>query len=223
MANTIELKTVGDLLGMRFFIPSYQRGYRWTKQQVEDLFNDVNEFIPEKVKETNEITWYCLQPLVVRKMDSNDPRLKEIEETNNWYEVIDGQQRLTTIFIILKLMNFAKVPTIQYQTRPKSSCFLNNINNEKDESNIDNIDFHFMLSTKKVFVNVLKGKIKEGFIEKLINSCKVIWYETQDDAYEVFKRLNSGKISLSNAELVKALLLKDNNFKGMGADAMPVW
>ena len=174
MANTIELKTVGDLLGMRFFIPSYQRGYRWTKQQVEDLFNDVNEFIPEKVKETNEITWYCLQPLVVSKMDSNDPRVKEIEETNNWYEVIDGQQRLTTIFIILKLMNFAKVPTIQYQTRPKSSCFLNNINNEKDESNIDNIDFHFMLSTKKVFVNDLKGKIKEGFIEKLINSCKVI-------------------------------------------------
>ena len=36
--NKIELKSVSELLGMKFFIPSYQRGYRWTEQQVKDLF-----------------------------------------------------------------------------------------------------------------------------------------------------------------------------------------
>lgn len=46
--NKIELKSVSELLGMKFFIPSYQRGYRWTKQQVEDLLNDINEFKPQK-------------------------------------------------------------------------------------------------------------------------------------------------------------------------------
>ena len=42
--NKIELKSVKELLGMKFFIPSYQRGYRWTEQQVSDLLNDINEF-----------------------------------------------------------------------------------------------------------------------------------------------------------------------------------
>lgn len=81
-----------------------------------------------------------------------------------------------------------------------------------------------MLLAKKTVVEWKDDKrgsgIIEGFTNKLKNSCRVIWYETQDNAYEVFKRLNSGKISLSNAELVKALLLKDDNFSGMNADAL---
>ena len=103
--NKIELKSVSEILGMKFFIPSYQRGYRWTEQQVKDLLNDVNEFIPEKVKDSNEETWYCLQPLVVRKMDENDSRLGKESDKKDWFEVIDGQQRLTTIFLIIHYFN----------------------------------------------------------------------------------------------------------------------
>lgn len=44
----IDLRLISDLLGMKFYIPSYQRGYRWTDQQVKDLLNDINEFKPEK-------------------------------------------------------------------------------------------------------------------------------------------------------------------------------
>lgn len=216
--NIIELKSVNELLGMKFFIPSYQRGYRWTEQQVKDLLNDVNEFEPQELLYSNEKTWYCLQPLVVRKMGEDDSRLDSCPDKNDWYEVIDGQQRLTTIYIILKSIDKdGHFPSIQYQTRPNSSEFLKNINSKTD-SDSDNIDFHFMLLTKKV-VDQEKKDLKD-FTNKLKDSCKVIWYETQDDAYEVFKRLNSGKISLSNAELVKALLLKDNNFSGMNADAL---
>ena len=216
--NKIELKTVSELLRMKFFIPSYQRGYRWTEQQVKDLLNDVNEFEPQELLDSKEKTWYCLQPLVVRKMEENDSRLDSCPDKNDWYEVIDGQQRLTTIYIILKSIDKdGHFPSIQYQTRPNSSEFLKEINSMTD-SDSNNIDFHFMLLTKKVADD--KKKDLKGFTNKLKDSCKVIWYETQDDAYEVFKRLNSGKISLSNAELVKALLLKDNNFSGMNADAL---
>ena len=102
--NQIKLKSVSELLGMKFFIPSYQRGYRWTEQQVKDLLNDVNEFEPQELPNSNEKTWYCLQPLVVRKMEGNDSRLPKNDE-NEWYEVIDGQQRLTTILIILNPLN----------------------------------------------------------------------------------------------------------------------
>ena len=219
--NKIELKSVNELLGMKFFVPSYQRGYRWTERQVKDLLDDLNEFKPQELQDSKEKTWYCLQPLVVKEMDSERKKECAILDSEQWYEVIDGQQRLTTIYIILKILSEnTTLPTVQYQTRPKSSEFLANIINENDGANID---FHFMLSTKNVVnakKNAKEDPLKPDFVDKIKNSCKVIWYETQDNAYEVFKRLNSGKISLSNAELVKALLLKDDNFTGMNADAM---
>ena len=213
--NKIELKSVSELLVMKFFIPSYQRGYRWTELQVKDLLNDVNEFHPETVKDINEKTWYCLQPLVVKKMD--DERKSECQlDESEWYEVIDGQQRLTTIFIILNLLDSESTLSLKYQTRPGSETFLQKIKN--DDQNAENIDYHFMIGAKKT-IKEWTGN-KENLAQKLKENCKVIWYETQDNAYEVFKRLNSGKISLSNAELVKALLLKDDNFNGLNSDAL---
>ena len=155
--NKIELKPVSELLGMKFFIPNYQRGYRWTEQQVKDLLNDVNEFKSEKVKDSNEETWYCLQPLVVKKMEEKDPRLEKEVDKKDWYEVIDGQQRLTTVFLIIHYFNEKwrgddkeNLPIIKYETRSESYDYLNSlkIENEQATTNIvkvqDYIDFHFM-------------------------------------------------------------------------------
>ncbi len=214
MENNISLKNVSELLGLKFFIPSYQRGYRWTEQQVKDLLNDVNEFKPEK-KSYGE-TWYCLQPLVVSKMNSDRKKECNLLDNEDWYEVIDGQQRLTTIFIILNMIENSNKLSLKYQTRPTSEIFLSSIKDENlDDSNID---FHFMHEAK-VTINKWDGD-KFGVVKKLKDNCKVIWYETNDNAYNVFKRLNSGKISLSNAELVKALLLKDDNFTDLNEDAL---
>ena len=75
------------------------------------------------------------------------------------------------------------------------------------------------MNKSKEVVNKWEGD-KTGLVKKLKNYCKVIWYETNENAYDVFKRLNSGKISLSNAELVKAILLKDDNFNTMNPDSL---
>lgn len=90
--NKIELKSVRELLGMKFFIPNYQRGYRWTEQQVLDLLNDIRDFSYIKRK---DYEYYCLQPLVVRTMAEKDKMLNDLDLNETWYEVIDGQQRLT--------------------------------------------------------------------------------------------------------------------------------
>ena len=222
--NKIELKSVSELLGMKFFIPSYQRGYRWTKQQVEDLLNDVNEFKPEKAKDSDEETWYCLQPLVVSKMNTDRKKECQLEENKEWYEVVDGQQRLTTIFIILNLLESKNELLLKYQTRPGSNEFLQDIKN-REERDDTNIDFHFMLEAKRTINHWCEERNqndfeKRSFVDKLKKNCRIIWYETTDNAYDVFKRLNSGKISLSNAELVKALLLKDDNFVGLDSEAL---
>jgi len=220
MPNEDEIiKPVSDLLKMNFFIPSYQRGYRWTKRQVTDLLDDIRDFKPRE----NENEWYCLQPLVV----------KERNKENNEWEVIDGQQRLTTIFLIIHYLNevvFGKgkksEPTIKYQTRDtasdNSSKFLKNIKIEDDKDvtiNDDNIDYHYISSAYKA-INDWTKKNEDKFNDlefpkKFIYNTKVIWYETgkNQDGRDIFSRINKGKIPLTNAELIKALFLNSSNFE----------
>ena len=73
----LSLKTVGDLHDHSFFIPSYQRGYRWEKDQVLALMNDLHDF--EKRSNNDPKKFYCLQPLVVMKQGKDG------------WEVVDGQ------------------------------------------------------------------------------------------------------------------------------------
>ena len=93
----ICLKTVYDLRvntsgePSRYHIPAYQRGYRWTPTQVKQLLNDIREFTKRENPQPEE--FYCLQPLVLRANDDDS------------YEVVDGQQRLTTVLLILRHFN----------------------------------------------------------------------------------------------------------------------
>ena len=91
--NTLKLKSIFELLNEEFYIPSYQRGYRWTEKQVKALLTDIWDFRNSNPK-TDE--FYCLQPIVVAK---------EININKGPWELIDGQQRLTTIYIILSYFN----------------------------------------------------------------------------------------------------------------------
>lgn len=215
--NKIELKAVNELLEMKFFIPSYQRGYRWTEQQVKDLLNDILEFSQKKKQ---EYEFYCLQPLVVKRKDEDvlnsikaATSIEEVETLlkGSW-EVIDGQQRLTTLFIILSVLEEKSLYSIEYETRNDSKDFLKNIDESKKNENIDY--YHIYQSKQTVtswFGNDKEKKAK--FKNILLNSVKFIWYESVDeDPIKVFTRLNIGKISLTNAELIKALFLNRSNF-----------
>ena len=230
--NKIELKSVCDLLGLKFFIPSYQRGYRWNDQQVEDLLNDINDFRPESVNNSDEGTWYCLQPLVVKKVKRSDSHCGEANEEENGYEVIDGQQRLTTIYLIIHYFNEmwngkrkTILPTISYATRNDSYYFLRSLEIDEAQEAVtpgkefrEYIDYFYM---KQAYSTIHKWACKQGdnfdnndFQSKFIHRTRVIWYETIDeDPIKVFTRLNIGKISLTNAELIKALFMNRSNFR----------
>lgn len=217
--NKIELRTVNGLCGMNFYIPNYQRGYRWTKQQVKDLLNDINEF-------NDKDGFYCLQPLVVKRREKDVFRKikEEAQNINDVYnylkgiswEVIDGQQRLTTIFILMKCLGIVdKHYALNYETRGKSKEFLDG-NLETNESNIDYFHISQANHTIRIWLDNLKNKDYqsiEKFKEKLLNKVNFIWYESVDeDPIKVFTRLNIGKISLTNSELIKALFLNRSNF-----------
>ncbi|MCI0501293.1 MAG: DUF262 domain-containing protein, partial [Epsilonproteobacteria bacterium] len=79
MSDKLKLKSIYELLcnekgkAESFFIPSYQRGYRWTKQQVEELLEDIFEFDKDVQLEKNK-GFYCLQPIVVKKSKNQNYR-----------------------------------------------------------------------------------------------------------------------------------------------------
>ena len=235
--NEINIKSVNDLLGLRFFIPSYQRGYRWTEQQVEDLLNDIYEMYD---KRSNENEFYCLQPLVVKKKDEivledikKATSIKEVENLlKGTWELIDGQQRLTTLYIILYVLkNRNEDYSITYETRKEFSEFLKNLKTfdkydlegvdiiKQEWTNInseyDNIDyFHIFIAyhTINKWFSVDSNR-KEKFKDVIYDYVRFIWYETKEEnPIKVFTRLNIGRIPLTNAELIKALILNSKNF-----------
>ena len=241
--NNLEIKPISDLLEQSFWIPSYQRGYRWTPQEVTDLLEDIHEFQSSLTAE--ETDFYCLQPLVVKEkinqkikesvvksicdisvVENNDffEEAKKILQTNAKWEVIDGQQRLTTIFLILKYLESDNPYTLEYETRTEScagvsaSDFLSNINtNEYKDRCYDSIDFHHFHEAFKAISTWFEygshKDLKTAFHDILLNKVCFIWYKSEgEDAIKVFTRLNVGKISLTNAELIKALFLNRSNF-----------
>lgn len=215
--NNISIKTISELLQYNFFIPSYQRGYRWTEQQVTDLLDDINEFSPKEIPNSNEKTWYCLQPVVV----------KENKAKERW-DVIDGQQRLTTIYLILYYLNQryteegrTKLFELEYETRKDSANYLKKElgKKEKDKSNIDY--FHISVAYQTIKKWFGESKVEKSFEPKFYDSTKIIWYETTDsDSIDIFTRINSGKIPLTNAELIKALFLNSSNFANADSEKL---
>ena len=192
----LETKLVGEIEGT-FYVPSYQRGYRWGESEVLRLLNDVYD---------NGKNNYCLQPIVVRKAADS-------------YELIDGQQRMTTLYLIYRYMrdvnSFYNEPAFNliYETRENSQEFLKSIDlSRRDE----NIDFWFIANAyetiKKWFEEDLQIRVQHIF-EYFKEDVKVIWYEVgeNEDAIALFTRLNIGKILLTSAELVKAMFLSNSN------------
>ena len=166
--------------------------------------------------------------------------LNKFKLEGDWFEVIDGQQRLTTVKIILKFLVLdylagksledeygKKEFRIKYETREGSEMFIDNLklDNPIDDTNIDYYHItNALLEVQTWFseqekARSAKEKILHTFVydeddkDNYDGTVQVIWYETQEKSpTAVFKRLNGGKIPLTNAELIKTLFLNSSNF-----------
>ena len=203
----ISVKPVHELLldasgaPIRYRIAAYQRGYRWTPQQVTQLLEDILEFTK---REKRPGDWYCLQPLVLRPHESGA------------FEVVDGQQRLTTLLLILRYFNARLTEeyrdtlyTLEYQTRPNLPSFLENPADERAE---DNVDFFHIANANKTIKAWFQGHrtVVEEMKSAFLIRAKVIWYvlSPAENAVDAFTRLNVGKIPLTSGELIRALFLR---------------
>lgn len=232
--SNLSIKPFYELLSEHFFIPRYQRGYRWGKQEIEDLLNDIlqySELVEQGMSIDRKISkFYCLQPVVVkRKKWLNSFGV----ETEGW-ELIDGQQRLTSLYLILSYLEsirkdstFAHVQdkeliySLDYETRDNSQQFFRE-SLFKNGVNSDNIDY-FHISNAYDYISKWFEKYgnKHEILKRLLNktyNISVIWYEVygysenEHSSIELFTRLNEGKIPLTDTELIKALLLQADHY-----------
>lgn len=215
--NTIKMKSVSELVRAagnssveRYKISSYQRGYRWkAEEQVRALLDDLKDFFQQPKGEI-----YCLQPIVVAKGQ---------DEKGEFWEVIDGQQRLTTLFLLLHVLGAEEVYDIDFEVRVNSAHLLTDIVGGKAVDTDKSPDAYFM-SEAYNYIKDWVGKQTQGNdesksldVDKLRNQVQVIWYEValtsattaeqEKEKIDIFNRLNIGKIPLDDAELLRALFL----------------
>lgn len=231
MSDTVvKLKTIADFQkeSARFYIDAYQRGYRWTENEVRDLLDDIREF--SHVKRKDDGTFYCLQPIIITQADDGI----------SW-KVIDGQQRLTTIYLIYSyywvvlgpLMRDNLPFEISYSNKPKlQECihvFTQNEYQKSEQVEKDlveyesDIDCYYILEAYKCICDYFGKLLSDPYTKNELmhmkeifdTFMKVIWYELTDcdvnTEVSIFSKINMGKIALTNAELIKALLLKKDN------------
>jgi len=198
---------VGDILGV-FFVPAYQRGYRWGNDEVTRLLDDIW---------ASDGRTYYLQPVVVKPM--NDGR----------WELVDGQQRLTTLFLIFQYMRRAGLQStgasfsLHYETRPGSASYLEQLDEEASTENIDFWHIRRAYDCIEAWFDAFEHRKQfaaNKFYGYLFETVKVIWYEAAKDvdSTTLFTRLNVGRIPLTDAELVKALLLSRSGERPGQAD-----
>lgn len=213
--NRFNDKPIWELNGYTFHIPSYQRGYRWERDQVNELLNDLREFIDSK---PGDEQGYWLQPVVVKSLSED-----------KHYELIDGQQRLTTLFLLTNFL-FNHNPKDSYffkfDKREIQESFLRNktFADATDVSYRSNIDTYYMRLAYNEIKRWFELREEENEFEyqakfKMLltkgnnqrPSIKIIWFVLDNNEIDAFERLNHGRIRLTGTELVKARLLASKN------------
>lgn len=255
----MQLRAIPELLDYRFLIPEYQRGFRWEKRQVEELLKDLNNYSVNP----QSSQFYCLQPIVVKRcskdilnahqLDGDYYDIEEVVDVDNqgkpipiidinkekqlWFEVIDGQQRLTTLRILMQVLdqwvnlisgksNCIHNYTIHYATRPSMTNIFSNIvidtsvspwkiDRTKDLWN--NIDSQYIFNAAEIMLDWFQTNLPKAIdLHSFIygtktdsKSVQVVWYETTDpkDARDIFHEINALKVGLSCSELIRSQFL----------------
>ena len=176
-------------------IPIYQRNYAWEREEIFALIKDIHDsmVIDKPV--------YYIGTLVTFKRDENV------------FEVIDGQQRLTTIYIILTAMGEKLANRLAYSSRKTSTQTITAMSKVEKNKEVKDSDFgeEYDLGIKNGY-NFAKEALKDvnmdKFKEYFLNHVHIIHYRVPKDVdlNHYFEVMNSRGEQLEKHEIVKAKL-----------------
>ena len=172
-----SIKSVSSLLKLNLIIPDFQRPYEWTTKNVKQLLDDVNNSL------TNGKDSYRIGSII----------LFYNEETRK-YEIVDGQQRLSTILLILQVFNNHDYLSLIDKLEYRHSISFKNIK--------DNYDY--LEDWKKQTIQ------QEKFIDYLINKCEFVQIIVTNlsEAFQMFDSQNGRGKPLEAYNLLKAYHLR---------------
>lgn len=183
-------KTIFSDVSISYVIPLYQRAFAWEDKEIVQLIDDINDF-----NNKDGSSYYLGSVIVSRKEDQ--------------YEVIDGQQRLTALFLLLKHLNLPMEKILSFECRKKSDNTLQMIFDDKLLS-IDDID-DSLLNGKKIIENEFEKYTpddRNAFINKL-SSVKIYRIEVPEntDLNHYFEIMNTRGEQLEQQDILKAQLM----------------
>lgn len=215
MKNDFPLEdlTISDLyIGNEFRnyeIPIYQRNYAWEREEIKTLVHDV--FDSFKKSQNNK---YYVGTLV------------SYDRGDNTYEIIDGQQRLTTIYLILKCFKKNLKSILSFKARNKSNYTLKNLKTDMalEESEIS-ITKGFKFAKEEINELGLEQKALEKYIEFWLNQVHIIHYHVPKDIdlNHYFEVMNSRGEQLEKHEIVKARLFECLDTENEASHFKEIW
>ena len=195
MKNDLKIIPVSSIFdNMNYLVPIYQRNFAWAEIQIVQLIEDIESSIDGPSKN------YFLGNLIVNQSD------------NNIYEVIDGQQRLTTLYLLEKYLGlvFAK-EALRFEAREKSNRTLSYLSDSSNHGLIEELSAPEILNGFHIIDNYFKTKNvdKRGFIKKLERVFLVQVQVPQNiDLNHYFEIMNTRGEQLELHEIAKAKLLE---------------
>ena len=197
MEKVLEERSISQIYiesqeAITYMIPVYQRNYAWEKDQISTLIKDVYDSLSKKKKA------YYIGTLVTYKRE------------NNVYEVIDGQQRLTTIYIILKVLGIKDICNkLTYGARKVSASTIQKLDDYPNMGNeVDNgIKNGYKYAENAIDV-IINSKDREKFKRYFLDNVYIIHYNVPKDVdlNHYFEVMNSRGEQLEKHEIVKSLL-----------------
>jgi hypothetical protein len=175
-----EIKKISQLLEFKnLTIPPYQRPYKWKSENVTQLLEDIFEHIITKEKD------YRIGSLIVHKKEQN-------------FNIVDGQQRLTTISILLKALGNENVLLLNQEYKHKISQ--------------DNIIYNYRVIQN--WLQKITDENKEYFKNQLLEKCEFVLFTVYepDEAFQLFDSQNSRGKALEPYDLLKAFHLREMEF-----------
>ncbi|MDK2937390.1 MAG: hypothetical protein PWP62_2398 [Eubacteriaceae bacterium] len=195
MNNDLRIIAVSNIFdNINYLVPIYQRNFAWTEIQIIQLVEDIESSIYNSKKN------YFLGNLIVNQTD------------NNIYEVIDGQQRLTTLYLLEKYLGFVFAKeALRFEAREKSNRTLSYINDSGNLDLIEELSAPEILNGFQIINNYFKTKNidKNEFVEKLERVFLIQVQVPQNiDLNHYFEIMNTRGEQLELHEIAKAKLLE---------------
>lgn len=177
----------------RFQIPLYQRAFAWEDKQIIQLLEDIND----SCVGTN--SKYYIGTLVVA-------------DKGSYYEVVDGQQRLTSLFLLLHCLKANVTHSLSFACRDKSNYTLENLDGILMSSSV--IDNDKIQESIISGVRIIQGELSNGdkygddFLKKLAH---VVMYRIvvppHTDLNHYFETMNTRGEQLEQHDILKASLM----------------